>query len=110
VTDLSSLLGFDYVVNNNDALNGTWSRFQTPIVQYTTIDSDGYGEGTYHPLCRLLNDFFPLFLTWVPRRRSELNAIELRPPRMDDSGRTKYPVLFRVYADLSPRARRITLC
>ena len=28
---------------------------------------------------------------------AELNAIELRPPHMDDSGRTKYPVLFRVY-------------
>jgi hypothetical protein len=37
-------LGFDYVVNDNNALNDTWSRFQTPIVQYTTIDSDGYGE------------------------------------------------------------------
>lgn len=23
--------------------------------------------------------------------------MEMRPPRMDDSGRTKYPVLFRVY-------------
>jgi hypothetical protein len=30
-------------------------------------------------------------------RLTELNAIELRPPHMDDSGRTKYPVLFRVY-------------
>ncbi len=27
----------------------------------------------------------------------ELNVKEMRPPRMDDSGRTKYPVLFRVY-------------
>jgi dipeptidyl aminopeptidase len=26
-----------------------------------------------------------------------MNAYELRPPRMDDSGRTKYPVLFKVY-------------
>jgi dipeptidyl aminopeptidase len=26
-----------------------------------------------------------------------MNALELRPPRMDDSGRTKYPVLFHVY-------------
>lgn len=26
-----------------------------------------------------------------------MNALEIRPPRMDDSGRTKYPVLFRVY-------------
>jgi len=27
----------------------------------------------------------------------ELNVKEIRPPKMDDSGRTKYPVLFRVY-------------
>jgi dipeptidyl aminopeptidase len=26
-----------------------------------------------------------------------MNVLELRPARMDDSGRTKYPVLFRVY-------------
>jgi hypothetical protein len=26
-----------------------------------------------------------------------MNALEMRPPRMDDSGRTKYPVLFKVY-------------
>ncbi len=28
---------------------------------------------------------------------AEFNVKEIRPPRMDDSGRTKYPVLFRVY-------------
>jgi len=44
-------------------------QYQSPIVSYSTIDSDGY----------------------------ELNAKEIRPPRMDDSGRTKYPVLFHVY-------------
>jgi hypothetical protein len=27
---------------------------------------------------------------------AELNVMEMRPPRMDDSGRSKYPVLFRV--------------
>lgn len=27
----------------------------------------------------------------------ELNVREIRPPRMDDSGKTKYPVLFHVY-------------
>ncbi|KAH9055740.1 dipeptidyl aminopeptidase [Lactarius vividus] len=60
---------FDFVINDNARLNATWSRFETPIIQHTTIDSDGY----------------------------ELNAVELRPPHMDSSGRTKYPVLFRVY-------------
>lgn len=29
-------------------------------------------------------------------RSKELNVQEIRPPRMDDSGRVKYPVLFRV--------------
>ncbi|KAI0315043.1 dipeptidyl aminopeptidase [Amylostereum chailletii] len=58
-----------YVLTNNVKLNETWNRFEMPIVQYSTIESDGH----------------------------ELNAVELRPPHMDDSGRTKYPVLFRVY-------------
>jgi len=54
-------LGFDYVVNNNNALNDTWSRFQTPIVQYTTIDSDGYGEGNLPPAVPSFQPFFFLF-------------------------------------------------
>jgi dipeptidyl aminopeptidase len=37
-------LGFDFVVNDNTPLNVTWSKFETPIIQYTTIESDGYGE------------------------------------------------------------------
>lgn len=83
-------LDFDFVINNNNPLNVTWSQFETPIIQYTTIDSDGYGEE--HPLIKQ----FPgpteqIFF------RAELNAVELRPPHMDASGRTKYPVLFRVY-------------
>lgn len=32
----------------------------------------------------------------------ELNVKELRPPHMDDSGRTKYPVLFRVWVIKGP--------
>lgn len=32
-----------------------------------------------------------------PAALAEFNVKEIRPPRMDDSGRTKYPVLFRVY-------------
>jgi hypothetical protein len=38
-------LDFDFVVTDNTLLNDTWSRFKTPIIQYTTIESDGYGEG-----------------------------------------------------------------
>ncbi|EMD39367.1 hypothetical protein CERSUDRAFT_113004 [Gelatoporia subvermispora B] len=60
---------FDYVLTENPRLNDTLSQYEMPIVAHSTIDSDGY----------------------------ELNVVEIRPPRMDDSGRTKYPVLFRVY-------------
>ena len=34
-------------------------------------------------------------MRWL-KRMVELNVKEMLPPRMDDSGRTKYPVLFRV--------------
>ncbi|KAI0640694.1 dipeptidyl aminopeptidase [Trametes meyenii] len=60
---------FDYVLTENPQLNETLSQYELPIVTHSTIESDGY----------------------------ELNVLEMRPPRMDDSGRTKYPVLFRVY-------------
>ncbi|KAF8840395.1 hypothetical protein BDN67DRAFT_951704 [Paxillus ammoniavirescens] len=60
---------FDFVLTDNAALNATLSEFETATVTYSTIDSDGY----------------------------ELNVKEKRPPGMDDSGRTKYPVLFFVY-------------
>jgi hypothetical protein len=38
------VLGFHFVINDNSRLNATWSEFETPIYQYTTIDSDGYGR------------------------------------------------------------------
>ncbi|KAH9893599.1 dipeptidyl aminopeptidase [Cubamyces lactineus] len=60
---------FDYVLTENPQLNATLAQYELPIVTHSTIESDGY----------------------------ELNVLEMRPPRMDDSGRTKYPVLFRVY-------------
>ncbi|CCO31162.1 hypothetical protein BN14_05197 [Rhizoctonia solani AG-1 IB] len=40
-----------------------------PFITRSTIESDGY----------------------------ELNFMEIRPPNMDETGRKKYPVLFRVY-------------
>ncbi|KAG9313219.1 dipeptidyl aminopeptidase [Chiua virens] len=60
---------FDYVLNDNAALNATLEEFEAATIMYSTIDSDGY----------------------------EFNVKEMRPPKMDDSGRTKYPVLFLVY-------------
>ncbi|KAJ7493362.1 dipeptidyl aminopeptidase [Mycena galericulata] len=60
---------FEYVLTTNDRLTNVTEQYETANVVYSTIEVDGY----------------------------ELNVQEIRPPRMDDSGRTKYPVLFRVY-------------
>ncbi|KAH7106073.1 dipeptidyl peptidase IV N-terminal region-domain-containing protein [Auriculariales sp. MPI-PUGE-AT-0066] len=60
---------YEYKLNDNQRLNETLSTFQLPTVVHGTIESDGY----------------------------ELSTIEIRPPGMDDTGHTKYPVLFRVY-------------
>ncbi|KAI8985642.1 dipeptidyl aminopeptidase [Trametes punicea] len=68
---------FDYVLSENPQLNMTLAQYELPIVTHSTVDSDGF----------------------------ELNVLEMRPPRMDDSGRTKYPVLFRVYG--GPRSQMV---
>ncbi|KAJ6561203.1 dipeptidyl aminopeptidase [Mycena vulgaris] len=60
---------FEYVLTTNDRLTNVTQEYETATVVHSTIEVDGY----------------------------ELNVKEMRPPRMDDSGRTKYPVLFRVY-------------
>lgn len=60
---------FQYLLEDNHQLNQTSAGFQMPEIVRSTIMSDGY----------------------------ELNYMEIRPPSMDDSGRTKYAVLFRVY-------------
>ncbi|KAF5386417.1 hypothetical protein D9757_006636 [Collybiopsis confluens] len=60
---------FNYVLTTNDELGNRSTEFEAPTVLYSTIESDGF----------------------------ELNVKEIRPPRMDDSGRTKYAVLFYVY-------------
>ncbi|KAH9832495.1 dipeptidyl aminopeptidase [Rhodofomes roseus] len=61
--------GVQYVLTENPQLNKTLEEYEMPVVSYGTITSEGY----------------------------ELNFREIRPPRMDDTGRTKYPVLFRLY-------------
>ncbi|KAL4251589.1 peptidase S9B family protein [Abortiporus biennis] len=60
---------FSYVLTTNKDLNDTIAQFELPFITRSTIESDGF----------------------------ELNYLEIRPPRMDDSGKKKYPVLFRVY-------------
>lgn len=65
--------GFTYVLSDNKKLNETNAEFQSPIVTISTINSDGY----------------------------ELNVKEMRPPGLDESGRVRYPVLFRVSVQFS---------
>ncbi|KAF8957141.1 dipeptidyl peptidase IV N-terminal region-domain-containing protein [Flammula alnicola] len=60
---------FEFVLETNDQLNNATQEYEAATVVHSKFVNDGY----------------------------ELNVKELRPPRMDDSGRTKYPVLFRVY-------------
>ncbi|KAF5341108.1 hypothetical protein D9611_005871 [Ephemerocybe angulata] len=60
---------FSYVLVTNDKLKNITEQYETPTIVHTTFNSHGY----------------------------ELNVKEIRPPRMDDSGRMKYPVLFKVY-------------
>ncbi|KAF8240208.1 hypothetical protein L208DRAFT_1420424 [Tricholoma matsutake] len=60
---------FNHILTMNEDLLNTTTDYEAPTVSYSTIISDGY----------------------------ELDVKEIRPPRMDDSGRIKYPVLFRVY-------------
>ncbi|KAL1706994.1 dipeptidyl peptidase IV N-terminal region-domain-containing protein [Schizophyllum commune] len=60
---------FQYTLTTNDRLSNVTAEFETPTIIRGTIEIDGV----------------------------ELNYREIRPPRMDDSGRTKYAVLFNVY-------------
>ncbi|KAH8104292.1 dipeptidyl aminopeptidase [Phellopilus nigrolimitatus] len=60
---------FEYKLIENAKLNATLAEYQNPLIIHSTIEVDGF----------------------------ELNTMELLPSNFDDSGRTKYPVLFRVY-------------
>ncbi|KZT59115.1 dipeptidyl aminopeptidase [Calocera cornea HHB12733] len=66
------------MLENNPKLNQTLQEYHMPTLIYSTITIDGI----------------------------EMNALEMRPPNMDDSGRIKYPVLFRVYG--GPNAQEIS--
>lgn len=80
-----SLPAFEYVLTTNERLTNVTEDFESATVVHSTIEVDGYGG---------LTGF--LRLADSADDRPELNVKEIRPPRMDDSGRTKYPVLFRV--------------
>lgn len=59
----------DIMIENNTRLNDLAKKSELPIEIYQTINVDGF----------------------------ELNVVERRPPHFDDSGKTKYPVLFYLY-------------
>ena len=60
---------FSILLEDNAYLNETLRKFDLPQQEYGTIEVDGY----------------------------TLNYREIRPPNFDDSGKTKYPVLFFCY-------------
>ena len=43
-----------------------------------------------------MKTFVPLFRYSDPLPDPEFNVVELRPPSMDETGKTKYPVLFHL--------------
>ena len=73
----------------NEQLANTTAVYESATVVHSTFVSDGYGA--------FLNTTPKSYFAYSFRRALlELNVKELLPPRMDNSGRTKYPVLFRV--------------
>lgn len=71
--------GFDHVLTMNERLLNHTLEYEAATVTHSTFLSDGF----------------------------ELNVKEIRPPKMDDSGRVKYPVLFRVYG--GPHSQTVDL-
>ncbi|GAA5940217.1 hypothetical protein JCM1841_004894 [Sporobolomyces salmonicolor] len=71
---------------DNAALTKVDTQFQHADISYSTV--------TVEPTAS------------ADGNKIELNAVELRPPLMDVSGRTKYPVLFQVYG--GPNSQTVT--
>jgi len=68
-------------MTNNSELRKIDSRFQHAEISYPTISIDPTISGGIEA---------------AKEKLVELNAMELKPPLMDLSGKTKYPVLFQV--------------
>lgn len=79
------MTAIDVMLEDNAALNETMSKFMSPLITRTTIESDGYGTR--------YTQLVPMKADWA----TEFNVQEMLPPNFDVSGRKKYPVLFRVY-------------
>lgn len=65
----TDVAAFESVLEENKDLEELLRKYSLPDFHHTTINVEGY----------------------------ELNALEIRPPGFDDSGKVKHPVLFRVY-------------
>lgn len=68
-TPSNKINNLDKIVEDNKELGELAKKTELPIKMYQTINVDGF----------------------------ELNVVERRPPHFDDSGKTKYPVLFYLY-------------
>ncbi|GAA5916914.1 hypothetical protein JCM5296_000616 [Sporobolomyces johnsonii] len=77
---------YSNILADNAALAKVDSQFQHADISYRTV--------TVEPTAS------------ADGNKVELNAMELRPPLMDVSGRTKYPVLFQVYG--GPNSQMVT--
>ena len=71
----------------NEELNKTVHMYEGPTMIHSTIESEGYGE-------EAIRAPIPGCLPFAGH--TELNVVEMRPPNMDESGKTKYPVLFHL--------------
>lgn len=80
--------GFDFVLTDNWSLNQTVTLYESPTIIHSTISNEGYGK-----LKQLGSPYNQSYVSFA----IEFNVQEIRPPRMDSTGRTKYPVLFKVY-------------
>lgn len=72
---------FTYTLTNNTELRKIDSRFRHAEISYPTISIDPAISGGVEA---------------AKEKQVVLNAMEMRPPLMDLSGKTKYPVLFQV--------------
>ncbi|GAA5941973.1 S9 family peptidase [Sporobolomyces koalae] len=83
---------YTHILTDNAALRSIDSKFQHAEISYPTVAIEPKFEMTEGSSAR--------------QKEITLDTMELRPPMMDVSGRTKYPVLFQVYG--GPNSQTVT--
>lgn len=82
------------VLESNLQLASKEASLSGANVILSVIEAGGFGKFTFlDPYCHGGRGRFRLFFP------PEFNVKEMRPPGMDTSGKTKYPVLFKVYGN-----------